>query len=347
MMNFLLYGVTGYTAQLMLPLCAKYGLTPIIAGRNAEKVTALAQQYGFDFEIFDLEDTSKLDAALSKVPLVLNCAGPFQHTAKAMMDACLRLGVHYLDITGEISVFEAAAALNDAAQKSNILLMPGTGFDVVPTDCTALLLKEKMPDATHLKLAWTSVGGGISHGTALTMLEGAGEKSAVRKDGKIIAVPLGHKGMEVDFGEIKRFSMTIPWGDVSTAYYTTGIPNIEVYREIHPKVHKKLRWQGLFNWYLRSDFAKSRAKKKILSAPAGPSENRRQKSKMLIWGEVTNAKGEKIETRLTTCEGYTLTAHSALRIAQRVLSGDFKIGFQTPASLYGSGFIGEFSGLIA
>jgi short subunit dehydrogenase-like uncharacterized protein len=345
-MNFLLYGVTGYTAQLMLPLCAKYGLTPTIAGRNAEKVAALAQQYGFDSVVFDIQDQQKMDEALSKVPLILNCAGPFRHTAAPIMEACLRLGVHYLDITGEISVFEAAAALDAAAKKSNIMLMPGTGFDVVPTDCTALLLKQKMPDATHLKLAWTSVGGGISHGTALTMLEGMGEKSAVRQDGKIIPVNLGHKGMEVDFGEIKRFTMTIPWGDVSTAYHTTGIPNIEVYREIPPKTFKNLRWQGLFNWYLRTDFAKSRAKKKILNAPAGPSEKRREKAKMLIWGEVSNAKGEKIETRLTTCEGYTLTAHSALRIVQKVLTGEFKTGFQTPAKMYGAEFIGEFGWLI-
>jgi short subunit dehydrogenase-like uncharacterized protein len=344
-MNFLLYGVTGYTAQLMLPLCAKYGLKPTIAGRNTEKVATLAQQYGFDYTVFDLSDTPKLDAALSKVNLVLNCAGPFRHTAKTMMQACLRLGVHYLDITGEIEVFEAAAALNQEAKNSNILLLPGTGFDVVPTDCTALLLKEKMPDAIHLKLAWTSVGGGLSHGTALTMLEGAGEKSAVRKDGKIVAVPLGHKSMEVDFGEIKRFAMTIPWGDVSTAFYTTGIPNIEVYREVHPKMHQKLRWQGLFNWFLRTEFSKSRARTKILNAPAGPSDKRREKAKMLIWGEVTNAKGEKAETRLSTCEGYTLTAHTALLITQKVLNGDFKTGFQTPAGLYGSSFIKEFSWL--
>jgi short subunit dehydrogenase-like uncharacterized protein len=345
-MNFILYGVTGYTAQLMLPLCTKYGLTPIIAGRNAEKVAALAQQYGFESVVFDINDQTKMDAALSKVRLILNCAGPFRHTATPIMEACLRLGVHYLDITGEIAVFEAAAALDLVAKESNIMLMPGTGFDVVPTDCTALFLKQKMPDATHLKLAWTSVGGGVSHGTALTMLEGMGEKSAVRQAGKIIPVNLGHKGMEVDFGEIKRFTMTIPWGDISTAYHTTGIPNIEVYREIHPKTFKNLRWQGLFNWYLRTEFAKSRARKKILNAPAGPSEKRREKAKMLIWGEVSNEKGEKIETRLKTCEGYTLTAHTALRIVQKVLSGDVKPGFQTPARMYGAEFIKEFDWLI-
>ena len=135
----------------------------------------------------------------------------------------------YLDITGEIPVFEMAAQLNERARTAGIMIMPGVGFDVVPTDCMALFLKNQLPDAVQLQLAFASAGGSISHGTASTMILGLGEGGLIRENGIIVKCPLGHKSMYVNFDGDEKFVMTIPWGDVSTGYYTTGIPNIETY----------------------------------------------------------------------------------------------------------------------
>jgi len=227
MQSFLLYGANGYTGKIITALASQYDLNPVLAGRKEEPIRALAEQFNFSYRVFDLNNQQQLVKALGEVPLVLHAAGPFRHTAKQMMDACVITKTHYLDITGEIAVFEMAKRYDTEAKSAGIIIIPGVGFDVVPTDCLALYLKNKLPDAVQLKIAFATLGGGLSHGTASTMSEGLGEGGAVRENGRIVRKPLGHKGMWIDFGIKKIFVMTIPWGDISTAYHTTGIPDIE------------------------------------------------------------------------------------------------------------------------
>jgi len=342
--KFLLYGANGYTGRLIAGLAASYGLVPVLAGRKKKPIEDLAKELDLDYRVFSLKDARSLENALLEVPLVLHAAGPFQFTSRFMIEACLVTNTHYLDITGEISVFEQAKKYNDKAKAAGLMIMPGVGFDVVPTDCMAKYLKEKLPDANQLKLAFASIGGAYSHGTAMTMAEGLGEGSAARINGKITPQPLGKKGMWLDFGLKKMFVMTIPWGDISTAYFTTGIPNIETYTAASPKTFKYLKWQKLYNWILRTSFAKNYVKNKINQKPAGPSEEMRAKAKSLIWGEVANEAGVKISARMVCAEGYTLTAMSSLLICKKVLSDQFEIGYQTPASVYGADLILEVPG---
>ena len=339
--KFLLYGANGYTGRLIAKMAADYGLVPILAGRKKQPIVDLANELNLDYRIFSLKDTQKLENSLLEVPLVLHAAGPFQFTSRLMIDACLKTNTHYLDITGEIAVFEQAKSYDEKAKAAGLMVMPGVGFDVVPTDCMAKYLSEKMPDATQLKLAFASVGGKVSHGTAMTMAEGLGQGSAARINGKITPQPLGKKGMWLDFGIKKLFVMTIPWGDVSTAYFTTGIPNIETYTSASPKTFKYLKWQFLYNWLLRTSFAKDYVKKKIKQKPAGPSDEMRENAKSLIWGEVSNASGQTASARMVCLEGYTLTAISSLLICQKVLNDQFKIGYQTPAAVYGADLVLE------
>lgn len=343
-MKFLLYGATGYTGQLIAEYAASFGLQPILAGRSADKIKAMAEQLNLEYRVFDLSDTEALDAALRETPVVLHAAGPFMHTARPMLEACLRTGTHYLDITGEISVFEMASRLDAKAKAAGIMILPGAGFDVVPTDCLAVYLKSRMPDATHLQLAFAGLGGGVSHGTATTMAENLGEGGAVRKDGKIVRVPTGHKSMIVPFKAKPLFVMSIPWGDVSTAYHSTGIPNIETYMAFSPSAYRWVKLQRWFNWLLRTNLVKNFVKNRIRQRPAGPSPERRAKAKSYIWGRATNAAGTTLEAQLVTPEGYTLTALTSLLIAKKVLAGNAPVGFQTPAKAYGADLILEVEG---
>jgi short subunit dehydrogenase-like uncharacterized protein len=339
--QFLLYGANGYTGKLIAKLAAAYNLQPILAGRTKANIKPLADELQLPYRIFDLDNKAALENALSEVKLVLHAAGPYAYTAKQMIEACLQTGVHYIDINGDISVFEMLKKYDATAKEKNIMVMPGVGFDVVPTDCIALQLKNKMPDATHLKLAFASIGGGLSHGTATTMADKIGEGGAVRENGKIVRKPLGQKGMWVNFGTKKLFVMTIPWGDVSTAYTTTGIPDIETYTGIAPKVYRVLKFQCIFNWALRTRFVRNIIKKKIKARPSGPSDEQRQKSSSFVWGEAGNASGEKITTCISCLDGYTLTAHSSLLISKKILEGNFKTGYHTPAGFYGENLIME------
>jgi len=343
-MQFLLYGAYGYTGELTARFCKTFNLTPILAGRDAAKVKAVAEKYGYPFRVFDLSETEKLDAALRETPVVLHAAGPFVHTARPMMEACLRTGTHYLDITGEITVFEMAYRLDKKAKSAGAMLLPGAGFDVVPSDCLAFYLKNKLPDATHLKLAFAGIGASMSHGTAMTMAENLGEGGAVRRDGKIVKVPLGHKTLKFPAGEKQLFAMTIPWGDVSTAYRSTGIPNIEVYTGVPPSTHRKVQRMRYFNWLLRTGPVKNFVRNIIKKRPAGPTDAQREQGRSYLWGEVKNASGDTRQATLETSEGYTLTALTSLIITKKVLGGDFKPGFQTPATAYGADLVMEVEG---
>lgn len=343
--QFLLYGANGYTGKLIAKMAAAYGLKPVLAGRNKAALQQMAESLQLEYQVIDLDQTNLLVDALKAYGLVLHAAGPFAHTAQKMMQACIAAQAHYLDITGEIEVFEAAKSMDAAAKAAGIMLMSGTGFDVVPTDCLALFLKQQLPDARFLKLAFGTVGGKLSHGTAMTMAEGMGDGGAVREEGRIVKKPLGHKGMRVNFGAKELFVMTIPWGDISTAYTTTGIPNIETYTVVSPKVFKWLKWQGMFNWLLRTNLVRNYYKRKIKSRPAGPDDAARARAKSMVWGEVENAMGQKASARLTGPEGYSLTAHSSLIIAAKIISGNFKPGYHTPAACYGADLVLEIPGV--
>jgi short subunit dehydrogenase-like uncharacterized protein len=343
--SFLLYGANGYTGELIARYASSYNLQPILAGRRKEVIEPLAQKLQLPFRVFDLNDTHSLLAALKEVSVVVNAAGPFQFTAKQVIEACLQSGTHYVDINGDIAVFEMIRQYDEAAQKAGIMLLPGSGFDVVPTDCAAMQLKKLLPDARSLKLAFVTLGGGLSHGTATTMVSRLGQSGAIRKNGKIIPSPLGKYGMKIDFGKKKLFVMSIPWGDISTAYFTTGIPDITSYTGISKKVYYFLKFQFLFNWLLRTRLIRNYLKKKINRRPAGPPDEKRNKGISLVWGQVTNAAGKSATLRLSGPEGYTLTTHATLIIIQKIQNGNFRAGFQTPALAYGETLVMEIPGV--
>ena len=335
-MSFLIYGASGYTGKLIVECAAKKGLKPTLAGRTESKIKPLAEEFGLEYVIFSLDDIATIASHLEKFPVVLNCAGPFSRTAKQMVKACLQSGTHYLDITGEIEVFEMVKYNHEKAVAKNIILMSGVGFDVVPTDCMAKYLHTKQPDATHLELAWVGLGGSISHGTMSTMVENLGKSGAIRENGKMIPKPTGHEGKIVDFGIKKVFCMTIPWGDISTAYSTTGIPNIKVFTGVPKSSYNIMKFQSLFNPIVSTDFVRNQIQKYVDKNISGPTAEQIVKGKSLIYGKVTNAKGDVIEARLETAEGYLLTAEMSLIITEKVLADkNLKPGYHTPAALFG------------
>ena len=343
-MSFLIYGASGYTGKLIVELSIKKGLKPVLAGRTESKIKPLADKFGLKYLIFDLDNIENIVQNIENSPLVLNCAGPFSRTAKSIVEACLISKTHYLDITGEIEVFEMIKSYDSKAKKNGIILVPGVGFDVVPTDCIAKYLSNKLPNSTHLELAFTSVGGSISHGTVTTMIESLGNNGFVRENGIIISKPMGYKGKWIDFGSIKQFAMTIPWGDISTAYSTTGIPNIETYVGVSESAYYVMKLQFLFNPILRTKFVKNLLQKYVDDKITGPNDSHFQNGKSLIYGKVTNAMGELVEGRLETLEGYRLTAEASVLITQKVLKLKGISGYQTPAGLFGHELILEIEG---
>ncbi len=343
--QIIIYGSYGYTGELIVEESLSKNFSILLAGRNEQRLKIQSEKTGYPYKAIDLNHHTALVELLKEGEVLVNAAGPFKNTASQMVEACIEAKTHYLDINGDISIFELIKTYGYKAKYAGIMLMSGTGFDVVPTDCIAVKLKNKMPDAISLKIAFANIEGGVSHGTASTVASRLGEKAVRRVDGKLVPIALGKNGMWIDFGEKKLFAMSIPWGDISTAYVSTGIPNIESFMSVKPKVYKALKFQGLVNWLLKTQVVRKIIQKKIDSKPAGPNFEERKKSYSLVWAEVKNKKGETLSARIKTPEAYNLTATASLLIAEKVLSGNFQPGFQTPAKTYGENLVFEIDGV--
>ncbi|WP_370087699.1 trans-acting enoyl reductase family protein [Ekhidna sp.] len=341
--KLLIYGAYGYTGRLIVEECLKQGIKPIIAGRSPEKAMTYANKMELEYDVFEVSETEKLEKWLRRGDTVIHCAGPFIHTAKQMVEACINTGTHYLDITGEYQVFDLIKEYHEQATEKKIMLMPGAGFDVVPSDCLAKHLHSKLPTATHLQLAFVSKGGKLSRGTAKTMIENMGEPVMTRVNGSYQGQPIGKTTKEIDYGDFKQLSMAISWGDVSTAYHSTGIPNIEVYSGTTEQQLSKVKKTLRLSFMLRSRMIKNFLIRQMDKRPAGPKEKKRDASCMYLWGKVTDG-SKTIEARLKTPNGYTLTAKTAVLISNKIANGDFKVGFQTPSTAYGEGLILEIDG---
>lgn len=342
--RFLIYGANGYVGEAAARLAVAQGLRPILAGRDGAKLEALARQLGVEFRVCALDDAPALERALRDVPVVLHCAGPYKFTSKPMADACLRAGVHYLDLTGEIPVFESLAARDAQAKARKVMLMPAVGFDVVPTDCLAVHLLRRLPTATHLALAFQSVGpAGLPPGTQRTMIELIPFGDRVRAAGKLIVPPNAVKLRNVDFGQGPVEAMRITWGDVYTAYHSTGIPDIEVYVVLPAAVRRQLT---LFK-ALRPLFSLAPLRALLQrGVRPGPSAQARAQTVTHVWGEVSDAHGRRAVSRLHGPEaGLVWTTRAALAAVKKVLAGQIAPGFQTPGKVFGADFVLECEGV--
>jgi short subunit dehydrogenase-like uncharacterized protein len=359
MKNFLIYGSYGYTGQLIVERAVGEGFRPLLAGRDEERLRAQAQASGLAYRVFSLENPVALDSALREVDAVLHCAGPFVLTFRQMAEACLRTKRHYVDISGEIEGFEALAALDHEAKHAGVMLLPGAGFDVVPSDCLSAYLAGRLPGASQFNLYIRSVGAGVSRGTARSGIENMHRQGRIRRDGKITQVPAAWRVKQIDFGRGPVKVISVGWGDVSTAYHSTGIPNVETYmafpsalvyamyasRVIGPVLYAR-PVKEMLKWLVRTFFA------------PGPSREQNEKGFSLLIGEVSDGR-QTLRARLRTPEGYRLTALISVEIMKRILSADpsagstswdsagqpFKPGFQTPSRAYGPDFILGFPGV--
>lgn len=342
--TLLLYGATGFVGDATARLAVEHGFKPILAGRDALKLEKLAAELGVECRVFDLRDPQKIEQALKGITVVLHCAGPYLYTFKPMVDACLQTGTHYLDLTGEIPVYEAIATRDAEAKARGIMLLPGVGFDVVPTDCLAMHLKQRLPSATRLTLAFRGQGpAGLPPGTQKTIIELIPYGNRVRRNGRLERPEQAIKTRLIDFGQGPVESARLTWGDVFMAYYSTGIPNIEDYAALP----KGLRQQMAVFDFLRPLFKLSGMRNLLKNGVRpGPTADERVHSFTHVWGQVEDDQGRRATARLHGPEaGVIWTTRAALAAVQKVLSGNAPLGFQTPALAYGADFVLEAEGV--
>jgi short subunit dehydrogenase-like uncharacterized protein len=343
--DFLLYGATGYVGRAVAELAVERGLRPLLAGRSATSLEPQAGELDVEYRVVALDDPDTLAGAMATVPVVLNCAGPFVHTFEPIVDACLATGTHYVDITGEPPVYASIATRHDAAESAGVMLLPGAGFDVVPTDCLAAHLVRRLPTATHLTLAFSQHGpAGLPPGTLNTMIEmlAYGSSAQHRVDGAVVTATPRKKRM-VDFGDGPVPVSMLTWGDVFVAYRSTGIPNIDDYAAFPPGLFRQMDLIDRVRPLFRMTPIRNLAKK---AQRGGATAEERAATSTAVWGEVTDDAGGSAVARLHGPEaGLIWTSRAVLGVVERILSGEFTPGYQTPATAYGPDLVLDTEGV--
>jgi short subunit dehydrogenase-like uncharacterized protein len=342
--DLLIYGSYGYAGALIARTAVDEGLSPVLAGRHTERIERQATDLGLDYRVFSLEHPSVIEEQVSSASAVLNCAGPFSETARPLCDACLQTGTDYLDIAGEIDVLEAIAERDSGAESADVTLLPGCGFNVVPTDCLAASLKTQLPSATHLTLAVDGLGT-FSPGTVKSIIDDLPRSGAIRENGKIHAVPAAERTREIDFGQGLKPAVTVPWGDVSTAYYATGIPNIETYATVPEFSITGMRRMQPLSSLLGVEPIQRILQRLVDVVIDGPTADERAQSVTRVWGEVSDDEGNQVSLRLRMPDTYDVTAQTATETARRILAGEVSPGFQTPATAFGPDFVTKLDGI--
>ncbi|MFN7953832.1 MAG: saccharopine dehydrogenase NADP-binding domain-containing protein [bacterium] len=336
--TLLVYGATGYTGRLLVEAARASGIEPIVAARDEAALERLASGWRLPARTVRLDEPVALRSALTDVDVVIHAAGPFSHTWSPMVDACLATRTHYLDVTGEMSVIEAIAARDGDARRAGVMLMPAVGFDVVPSDALAAHVARRMPDASHLSIAVSGLVS-ASRGSMKTLVEQAGAPACTRRGGRLAASRSGVASRRFDFGDGPRDSVAVSWGDVASAWYTTGIPNIDVCFEA-TAIHRAMVLSNrLYGWAFVTPWARAWMQWVSDRLPPGPTAEERECNETTIVAIAENDRGQRAEARLHGPEAYRFTSIAATAIARRVLAGDWARGFHTPGRAYGPDFV--------
>ncbi len=347
---WMIYGANGYTGRMIAERVAQLlaesgqgGAKPILAGRNQAEIEELGQRLGFPTRVFACNVSHEIAKNIQDVDLVLHCAGPFSATASPMVKACMQAQTHYLDITGEISVFEKILNRRSEIAKAGIVAVPGVGFDVVPSDCLAAQLNKQLPGASELELILRP-SGGFSPGTLKTMLEGFYVGTVVRKDAKI-EILNRFVTTERKFKEQMKTVVGIAWGDISTAYHSTGIGNIQIFLLTKKESIRFLQRLQVFRFVWKIPAVQALLKTLVEWGVAGPDTGERAKSGYQIWGTVRAPDGTTRSAGIETENGYTFTVDAALACVQMVLNQPLAPGAYTPSGAFGAEFVYSLPGV--
>ena len=336
---WLIYGAYGYTGTLVAEEAVRRGYRPVLAGRSADRLAVLAKRLELEYRASSLQDEEALSRALAGFKLVFHAAGPFVHTSGPMVRACLKAGAHYVDICGEAPVIERSFSYDVEARQKGIVILSGAGFDVIPTDCLAKYVADRVPGATELELAVAALGR-LSPGTVKTILEQIPSGTRVLRNGRLVGYhPEGKGARRIRFVDKERPVAPVSMADLIAAYRTTGIPNITTYLAFPETTIRLMRWtEPLSRNLLAVGPIRRLAQKTAGKIVRGPDEPTRLAGGSHLWARAANDKGEEAEAWLETVEAYRFTSMAAVRCVERVLE-ERPCGALTPAQAFGADFV--------
>jgi short subunit dehydrogenase-like uncharacterized protein len=314
MKKMMIYGATGYTGRMVAEHAKSAGTQVVLAGRSEGALAKLAAEHGVEYRVFALDDADAIDQNLLDMSVLLNCAGPFMRTAKPLMEASIRNGMHYLDTAAELNSYRLAELLDGDARAAGVMLMPGGGGSVAMLGSLAGHAVARVQNPRKLRIAM-HVSGGMSRGSAISATENMTTETLARVDGELVTVSNNVRKFDFGQGAVDSFQVTLP--DLITIWRATGAPDIETFVHVTG------------NGFPTGDLS---------LLPDGPTEDERLANRYQAIVEVTDAQGKVFRSLLDTVNGYSFTAIAVSEAGRRVLAGEVRGGFQTPAGLFGNGF---------
>jgi short subunit dehydrogenase-like uncharacterized protein len=317
MSTLMIYGAAGYTGGMAAEHAAAAGLRLLLGGREKDRqaLEVLASRIGGEVRIFRLDNPAEIRAGLTDVTVVLNAAGPFMNTAEPLMSAAIASGVHYLDFSAELDTYREALALDARARAAGVMLLPGSGGSVAMLGCLAAHAVSRIDDPLKISIA-LEVAGAMSRGSATSASQNIAPDTLQLVNGELVSrSPDDVRDFNFGNGPLSSFPVTLP--DLVTIHNATGVLNIETFVHIS---------------------AGSFPSGDIKHLPTGPTREERDANRYHAAVEVTGAGGTVVRSLLDTVNGYTFTSMAAVEAARRVIAGEVRLGFQTPASLFGQGF---------
>ena len=311
--KLLIYGASGYTGKIIAARAKALNLDFEIAGREPHKTRQLAEELAVDYHVFDVDTAYAWQQALKDKQVLINAAGPFKFTAEQAMRACLKAGVHYLDISAELDTYRLAESLDGEAKAAGVQIISGAGL-FVSYDALVVHLSKLISEPEYLRVGFRHYGG-FSRGSVLSSKNIADLGLLIRRNGNIVNNP-DPKSKIFSFGEEEVECLPTPLGGIILSYKTTGIPNIEEFFSL------KLPATELPD--LSSE-----------NLPDGPTKDEREAGRNGIAAEITGRDGKVVKAWVDAPSGYDLTPLSVVAVAHSILNGDFKIGYQSPGSAYG------------
>lgn len=317
--KLLIYGAAGYTGTIIAARAKELNIDFEIAGRERYKTQKLAEELAVDYHIFNVDSEYAWEKALQDKTVLINAAGPFKFTAEQAMRACLKAGVHYLDISAELDTYRLAQSLDKEAREAGIQLISGAGL-FVSYDALVVHLSKLVAEPEYLKVGFRHYGG-FSRGSVLSSKNIADLGILIRRNGEIINNPYPQSKL-FRFGQEEVECLPTPLGGIILSYKSTGIPNIEEFFSL------KLPATELPDLTAES-------------LPDGPTKEERAAGRNGISAELTGKDGKVVKAYVDAPSGYDLTPLSVIAVAHRILNGDFKVGYQSPGSAYGEDIIND------
>lgn len=331
--DWILYGAGGAAGRFIATHAVALGLEPILAGREGGGVESLAERLGLRHRVFGLDE--RLEAELSDAALLVNCAGPAATTSAPLIDACLRTGTHYVDLCNEPLALKHALACDARAKSRGILIVPGVGFSVIPSDCLVRRLHALMPAGERLELA-IAADLRLTSGAVASMLHMLEQGPLVRRGGRLVR--LARPGTRsIVFGRRSVPCVTMPTVELAAAHAATGIPNITVF--VRSVDRRGETW---------SDYDRIRAMLRAgLELQSGGSPGSQANERCGVWARLSKGAGEHAEATLDLPEPLAFTATALCELVCQFLEGELPrtSGATTLAGLLGPDFVLDLPGV--